>query len=427
MTDSPQEDVDALIQNYQQTNKQLRGRAIILAVLFIIILGLLHSTHENDRRRVAYVKTIIHLSDLTKTDSLARSLDSIHDEMAWEWDIIHYNVFTQEQFDKLQFDLQKSHYQDKTPLYELIADYDKQMKTLGLKTDDYQISVLGFSTSMSDWIYFSPIILLLLYHDLTVKILYRRSLREKLRTSGIESWKLGSEIFGVEHEPAETPANRFVRLMTTLFTIVLLFLPIIPVFIGAIFYAQEKSDTDTRFFMVVIQWVSPVIMTIEMLVIYYAENLMWAKNIGDWLKKRLTKPPRKLTFFSSSCYGALLLFLLGLISHDFQDNPHFEFDFLLTVLISVLVLPIAEFLLYRLPNNNWLKGARIMGRVLDFFWSLMVFMFFFIFPPTRLHYPKEFWMGCAWILIISSIPIIGVYVWVFLKKENDTQKIEEGK
>src|ERR1035437_6316703 len=166
------ENTNALIQSYQLTNKLLRGRAILLGVLFLIIVGLLYTVHENNQKQYVYEDVIYHLEYLALTDSVEKKLDASFKEII---DRDGLGVFSVAQLEKLRNDLAKSNNKDRTPIYDLMVEYDKQIKALGVKTGDYSISALGISTSMSDWIYFSPIILLLLYHDLTVKILYRHS------------------------------------------------------------------------------------------------------------------------------------------------------------------------------------------------------------------------------------------------------------
>ena len=417
MAEAPSEDVNSLIQNYQQTNKLLRGRAILLAIFFIIILGLLHTTRNNEQKREGYTSIIDLLSGFRGADSLKRDMDSIYFAETSNWDYSNLNnAFTSEQYNKLRFDLEKSDYKDKTPLYELIAEYDKEIKKLGLKTENYQINVLGFASPMSDWIYFAPIILLILYHDFTLNILYRRTLREKLRALNIERWKLGAEIFGVEYEQ-ETPTMRFAKLMTNVFMLILLFLPLIPAFIGATFYQKETSFHDIQPFMLVVQWISPIVMSIEMLVIFYTENLWGAKKIAFWFKNRLTKTPGKFTFLVSLGYGVLLLFTLGVISYNLYEPPIFEFGFLAMVLFVMLILPVSEFFLHRFQNNTWLKGVRIMGRVFHVFLTLRALGF--LLSSSHGFFPIEVTMVFIGVLFVTLILVISVYVWVFSGKKSE--------
>lgn len=280
------DEVSILVENYRVTNSLLRNRTIILGALFIVILGLVHTVQENKRKRWAYESLITDLGYLAYNKCAHNELDSIF-KITLERD--DFGVFSLAQVEKLRNDMEKSNYQDQTPIYDLMIEYDKQMKGLGIKTGDYSFSMLGISTSLSDWIYFSPIILLLLYHDLASKILYRKTLREKLNTLNVDGLIFGSELFGAEKGLAETENIRFVRRLTNLFIAIFLSLPPFAAIIGMIFYGTEQSSPNYSSFIFLIQAACFVIMLIELKMIFYWENLLGFQSAMDWVKKHFPK------------------------------------------------------------------------------------------------------------------------------------------
>lgn len=415
MAKTSNEDINLLIGHYQQTNKLLRTRAIILSILFLLVLGLQNNLKKSEEKRIGLIKTIFTLNEIVEADNLKHAFDSLKFGITWEYFAVKYNMISDEQINKLEYDLSKSNFTDKTPLYELIGEYDKQIRELGLSPEDYSINILGTNTSFSDWVYFAPIILLLLYHDMTLMYLYRKSLRNKLIVAGVERWQLGSEIFGTEYEQEETPAHRFIRFITTAFIIVLLFLPLIPAFTSSILYVSNTSDADTRPLLIFVQWISPVVMTIELLMIYHSENFLGVRTFSLWIGKWLSKVPSRRTIIINSYLSIFISVSFSSIGYYFKEQPSFDFGLTLTVLLTVSILPLASILLHRFPDNRTFKGLRLIGRIILIFWVLNLILF--TITVTYPAYPAEFWTAGGWITFMSATLIAAIYVWVYSGKK----------
>ena len=409
---------NALIQSYLQSNKSLRNRTITLSVLFLLILGLQHSTNRNDEKRKAYYMSMMIFKDIVNSNDIKRTFDSIIEYRKLAYEIIGSGAISEEQIDHLRYKLEKSNYQDKTPLYETIDGYDAQIKSFGTKSEDYQISVLGTSTSFSDWLYFAPIILLLLYHDMTLTYLHRKKIRDKLKLLKIENWKLGDELFGDEFDEEGTPTQRFMRLITTGFISIMLFLPIIPAILGIVSYASENSYMQTQAFMVVIQWLCAIIMVIEMMLIYYTENLLGINKLVNWLKFWQNRP---ITFFDlifSVVLSCIIMGYYGMISYLFSEVHNIDIFLVLTLFLTILPYPLSIFLLRK--NLGKYKGFRFVGRLMLFYWVFM-FVLFIASEKIVLSYPRTMWIGGAWIFLIASICAAIIYVWVYNKNSNQDE------
>lgn len=415
MSESPSQDIDRLVQNYQNTNKVLRNRAIILSILFLIIVGLMHSVRKSKSKKRELLEAKEALQAIVASDSLDATLDTM-DFFARE------RLGQDARFEKAKYEFARSGYTDKTQLYDLIVKYDEEIKALGLKSGDYQISILGMSTSFADWLYYAPIILLLLYHDMTVIYLYRKSLRSKMESVGIERWKLGPEIFGSEHEPSEIPTNRFIRFFTTFFIIALLFLPIIPAFVGAIFYINENAETDLRALMIIIQWICPAVMIIDMLLIYHSENFLGMKTIGSIVGKIVSKMPTRGLILAERIYYVFLILIFPAIIFCVKN----EFNGLITFTVIATASPLlfASPLLIRYPGNPWIRAMRVLGRAMFFYWT-MSWVTFFIYdmnrvPKEYLTYPHDIWDDGAWATFGVLAMLACIYAWIFSKRTTES-------
>jgi hypothetical protein len=415
------DDLNSFVQNYQRTNRLLVNRSILMAVLFILIVGIQNSNLRNDRTRVGLFDASHKLSEVANSTDVKQSLDKASGEMT----SAYYSVVTDSEMKRLDFDLSKSGYKDKTPIYDLIANYEKRLGELGLTSRDYQISVLGLNSSFSTWFYFAPIILLLLYHDMTRTILYRAALRRKIKYAPLGNFKIGSEIFGTEGVLGTKPTSRFMHMITNLLVTVLIFLPLIPVFIAAISYISENRESDINPFMVLVQWVSPAIMTVELIIIYYTENLLGMRELVLWFRKLTTKWPSHTSIFIAWLFSLGLTILYGSFTFIYETSPGLRIVLIVAVLISTSILPVSSMLLYKYPEKYVFRGVRLVGRTMILFWIFNFVDFSFVDRETYLkpYYPIDFWLWGALILLGTMACIGNIYTWVFSGKYKRLNKI----
>jgi hypothetical protein len=425
-TDFSDQDEATLITLYQSTSKLLRNRAIFMGTLFIIMVGLFRTVESNTQKRWAYYHVKYDMRCIVESDSMLATFDSVlYGSLMNEH---YYNSgFSSERFNLLRYELSKSNFKDPAPIYAVIRELDTLEDAIGDKLENYQISVLGFTTSIAYWIYLSPIILLLLYHDFTMKIFYRRGLREKLKKLNVAGWKLGAELFGFEFDSGDTPVNRFIKIITSVFVSTLLLLPLIPALYGVYFYMNETSAEDFSPALIFILWLCPLIISIDIILVYYVENLLAVRHVTAFFAKILGARATITAAVLSGIYSFSIFALLTFVSHFEYEYGFIDYGLAVTLLITLSILPFSIYHLAKKWPNKWFRAGRIVGRVLNAYWTFICISFFGDSTLGFDNYRSDVWIGGAWIVFFSMLFISLIYVWVFSAKEHPVAENHESK
>jgi hypothetical protein len=360
MTDS---DIDLLINSFKDANKALRKRAVSIAVLMFLTLGLLY-LHNDTWDKIdslwnyqQQLEGLLKLNDST----FRRTIDSGDGESIIP---IRGCVTCPERY-KLFESVKTSNY-NKKPIEAAIYDIDTQVSAI---EEDKQINILGFSIPIKPLYYVFFIIILVLFHDFTQVILFRKRIYQKMKIWDIPDWKMGFELFGT-HEYSNKQASRFIRFISSTLTGVAILMPLVA---SILFIKIPNSLNAGNMILFVINLACLAFIIIDTIIIFYTDNLWHFRIMRNVYLGNYKMTKMELTKLWSSLMG---FFLLIRFAYTFFDNQETLIYQCLYLLISVTPM-VLTCLIIVITHRKYSRGMVILRTIFittTCFFSVLLFI-----------------------------------------------------
>lgn len=389
---------ELLLQSLQRTNRLLRQRAIIIGVLMIIAWGVLQASKSDYDKSIKYYEYIVLLEHFKETKDLKKFIeaDSLRP--------LYFIIDTEE----LYFKIEKANYTDRTPIVEAIATI-KQLRNefnKGNKT----INIFGLDVPIKPWLYLSPLIILILFHDFTETIFYRKTLQQKAESTDIEDWEKGPELFGFHSYKKRNAESAFLQAISTILIVLFLLCPLITsvLFIIQVFGNYHYSDEGKPgSFLMIVSWGCFFIVMIDTILIFYHENILNFKKTIDLLAGQLyagdgikTRPmeARIITIVL-----LLLLQLIVILPSVFEADLFMIIVYYLLVIFSVGILYISLAKSDNNTYNKYWKAIRFWAVLINTFWVLV---FLFVILNFKTFHTNDIKELTSLFVIFSFVTII---------------------
>jgi hypothetical protein len=137
------------------------------------------------------------------------------------------------------------------------------------------VNIAGFSTPIRPIMILAPILLLLLYHDFALIMLYRKDLENKMISQKVDVWRSGPDTVGHYMLGFIPYKFRYVKWLWGVIQIVILFLPIIPAIYFCIYSMHEYKIKEVVAF---INGICCVLILIDFLIMVDSENILGMRD-----------------------------------------------------------------------------------------------------------------------------------------------------
>lgn len=266
------EDVKVLIDNLQQTNKLIRSRVVILTFFLVLMMGFSISIEQNKKEYKQILVSYDQLLRIIKPDSMKKILTQ--DSLKY---LYSTNLGAYMSLEVLYDKLVRDSFQNPAPLYEAIEILDEKLQ--GNLRDEGQanMNVAGFAIPIRPIMILGPILLLLLYHDFVVIMLYRKDLEDKMIFHNVDPWRSGPDTVGHYSLGFIPHKFRYIKQLWGIIQMVILFLPVIP----AIYFCMYSSTNyQTKELVGAINGICCLLILIDFLIVVDSENILGVRDIS---------------------------------------------------------------------------------------------------------------------------------------------------
>jgi hypothetical protein len=319
---------DTLIQNLQQANRLIRSRAVILTFFLILMMGFSLSIKQEDQELQALNRGYDRLLRLFTPDSMKVILTRDSLKYLSDGNLIGPYMSVEVLYDQLKRDS----FKNTQPLYVAVNELDTELREKKQEQQKATVSIGGFSTPIRPIMILAPILLLLLYHDFSIIMLYRRKLEQKMIERKIDIWKVGPETVG--HYMLEFLPNRLkhIKVLWGIIQMVILFLPVLPAIYFCLYSVMQYQITGGVF---IINLICCFLIFIDFLVVLDSENILGLRDVSMVFSgKRPSDATTKFWYRRNRMTTALPL-VLGLFTwYSFHDILQGQRDALLICIVS---------------------------------------------------------------------------------------------
>ena len=221
----------------------------------------------------------------------------------------------------------------------------------------------------------APILLLILYHDFTTLMLYRKNLEEKTKQRNISTWRIGPEAIGHYLSDNIPHKLRYIKFLWSAIILLTLFLPAIPACYFSLYGGSDYQNIGGL--VVTIDIVCCILIFTNFLMLVNEENLLGIRDISiTFTADENTSPQKKYNrtklLIAIPIILALLTFLpmWGLTPLDYKQASVCA----LTAFIQATLLSTFSLLRSRAKKNKYKKVFSILlGAIfLPCFYWLMI-------------------------------------------------------
>jgi hypothetical protein len=267
------EESKSIIDNLQQANKLIRSRALLLAFFLVLMMSFSLSIDQNKNELKQIYKTYDKLLAIMKPDSMKKIL--IHDSLKYFYNT---NLGEYMSLEVLYDKLVRDSFKNKEPLYNTIDLLDEVLRGKIKEQKEATISMAGFAIPITPIMILAPIILLILYHDFAMIMIYRKNLEEKVLKLKIDYWKTGPEVVGLYMFDFIPYRFRHMKWLWGIIQMVILFLPMIQVCYFSFYGVSESKQVGIA--VPIIDFVCCIFIFSNFLMLIDYENLLNIRDIS---------------------------------------------------------------------------------------------------------------------------------------------------
>lgn len=382
-------EIASLLSNFKEANKTLRSRAITIGVLFLIIIGLRYSESERLTSVLGlsgYQYQLEKIMELKDT-AFKRVIDG-DKEQYFPITKSCYSYEYQNVFKKIQY----NNY-DKKILLDYIVSIDAQMDKLN---ENKSVNILGFSIALTPLCYVFFFLMLIIFHDFTQTILYRKKTYHQLKKLNTQDWKFGNELFGF-FEESDKPSLRFVRFISSFITSCFIVIPFINSMLLLNYNAIGSSDFAEL--LIPLNIVCIIIISLNTLIIFYSENILNIKYLAKIILGNYASLAKnqRLIWIMTLAFPAVIFFEDAI--NYYMATVSLKIGMLIIHFFSLVTL---YFILIKCKSSptKFYRGVRAFLLIFNFIW-----LYFVMFQSSPNYYIKT-------VRDLSYIDSI-FYMWLF--------------
>ena len=361
-------DSGQLLQSLQQANKILRQRAIIIAILMIIAWGFLSSSMKEKDNSEKYFHYLLLLEKFKNSPDPKKFIEE--DSLAPLYFVIDK--------DAIYYKVEKSQYSDKTSIVEAITEI-KRLRHAHL-WEDKTIGIFGLNVPVNPWLSIGCLIILILFHDFTETIFYRKTLQGKLKEVQIEDWQKGPELFGFHSFTRYDSTSKFLQFVSSMLIVIFLLCPVATCILiveevyGFIWHGGHIKDSGV--ILMIVSLICLITVLIETFLIFYHENIIKFKDAIDLLSgaKMSKNPGYKLdtNFFRIYVMFIITGFHYGIPFFYDEETIFMHIVYCLTVTLSFTLLYISFRMCDRYAQSKFWKIFRFWALLMNSFWIFLI-------------------------------------------------------
>ena len=389
-------DAEKLIVGFKEANKSLRRRAITIGVLMILTVGLVYM------ESIRYSTIVDLLNYQYRLEKINELPDSTFKAVINGNDAEYFPVLDhcssclghRQLFEKIKV----SAY-DRKLMVEAIGEIDVRMEDTN---KEKSITILGFSISIKPMYYLFFAIMLILFHDFTQIIIYRKIIHRRIRAKKLPHWMLGFELFGFYGEPNKS-SLKFVKFTSDLITTLFI---ICPLATGIMMMNLVRGGSTE--ILTILNFTCLVFIITDTIIIFYSENIWGFRVISNLLlgNYRISKFSLQKSWLMISSALAFLYFLITLC--DFNGSIAAKLGFFVLSVTPVIGLYFVILECYDAPTKV-LKGIRTSLLIINLGWLLQTSL---AINPERLYSFDDVWNMVDSFSIISVIAVVISFTYV---------------
>jgi hypothetical protein len=416
-SDTPIGSQSILIGNLQQANKLIRSRAVVLSLFLILMIGFSLTIEQGKNELRNLNQSYDQLLRVMNPDSLRTILK--RDSLAYFYQTeLGAYMSLEVLYDKLARDS----FNNPEPLYAAIDQIDEVFRNRKQEHENRTVSILGFSTPIRPIMILGPILLLLLYHDFALIMLYRKGLEDKMRQSNIDIWTAGPENVGHYMLGFIPHKLRYARWLWSVIQMTILFLPIIPAIYFCVYSLSEYKLASA------VGWIDGIccaVILLDFLAMVDSENILGIRDFALVFTGKKSVDA-KAKFYKRRSFLAICLpvLLFGMTTWAFSDLLAEDLSTRMACAAFAFIFGAVLSVFTQLDSLYGTRKFRVLFSALatgGFFASL----FWFIINLLTFFGAIHFKVLSAWDYIWFSILIFAVsayaklfYVRIYLKELN---------
>ncbi|MDO6431559.1 hypothetical protein Q4E93_13220 [Flavitalea sp. BT771] len=264
---------DQLLSTIKTTDISLRKRAVIIGVLTLVAWGLLQSYRISENKNFIYVVDVELLEQFKNSGTPKNFIEA--DSLEPLYDIIDK--------DAIYYKVAKSGYVDKDAIVEAITEVKNLRRSV--QNDEKTIGILGLNAPFTPWLFISPFILLILFHDLSEQIFHRKSLLANIQTSAGGDWEKSIPFMGFHSYSRKDGESKFLQYISTLLVCAFLCCPLITciLLVDQVFGIDYAGHSKPNVFFRTWGYICTSIIATDTILIFYSENIIKFKYAVDLL------------------------------------------------------------------------------------------------------------------------------------------------
>jgi hypothetical protein len=390
-----------LISSLQEVNKAIKSRLITLSLMFLIAVGFLFHSSNNDSKSMEYYTYITSLTKLIDTADLKTYMSNHENDIVEDL----YHIIDME---AVFYKVKASNYQDKLPIVEAISELKRIRRGYFTGLNEQMISLFGIEVPLSPLISISTLILLFIYHDYALKMYHRQRLLSFIKQSKIPDWYIGHEALSLENfSSLKSYSISFFsslsRIMASVINVLVLISGICYTIIITSSYrfgASQILGTMSGFFL--------AILAIEVVIVCFQNNFFQLGEIC-MIFHSLFKDGGTRKWSRGKIIGFRILWPFIVLSiHIFlayEGRYLFSMDFgimCLMLLSMCFLLPLSYFITEVFSNSRISHILFFTGIVSQVFWVILVPLTFIFFRSSRSDL-KDLTELAFWVMIVGAI------------------------
>jgi hypothetical protein len=388
-------DIDKLITSFKEANKNLRKKAITIGALMIITIGLVNM----ESIRLTTVVDLLNYQE--KLEAINKLQDTTFKSVMDDDSPGYYQKCALcSELDNLFLKIKANDY-DRKILVNAIEQIDVDIKNVNA---DKSISILGFSIPVRLMYYVFFFIMLILFHDFTQVIIFRKKVYREIRMLHTPDWKLGFELFGFYSHPNK-PSLRFANFTSSLITCTLIICPL------ATSFMMMRLISNNNEVLTILNFLCLLFIVTDTVIIVYTENLLNFRFLSNVFLGNygLSRAGMKTLWKMVVAGWSFILFFIMLIG--FNGSIPFQIAFFLLCTIPLMGLYFVMMKCFDTPNKKW-KGIRASFLIANFCWlSLIVYA---CNPSRTYHFDDLVNIIVSFLVICLCAMLISViYIRVF--------------
>jgi hypothetical protein len=243
----------------------IRNRFLLISALFVIIYGLLHlrmDPHRGEDRNI--------MSDITFLERMRDTSDVISFIKNNEFNIVM--SVGSIPAGNLVYKLNHNPI-DKSPIIEAIEQkYNLYEEKIEKTTQPLEqaFNLLGVNIRITWFLFLFPFVIMLLFHDLTRNIFYRRKVLSVSNIPDNEQLLLGVGVIGLSFPSQEKGFLKLIPIIDKILFPILLIVPLI----CSISLLKFISYYTSSFWLLAFEFLFTCIIAIELIAIFYKENIL---------------------------------------------------------------------------------------------------------------------------------------------------------